>query len=151
MPMTPSSVRASFTSSSLNGLMMASTFFISNLLEDGEHQRGHVGADAFEVRQHVEVDLGRLQRFGEAGAQAVEMRLAHLALALPHERTLVEHLLRERAVVGGERRDRALEVLRHEAVELEDLRPARLREAPALVEALARELHQVLVDDVADV
>src|SRR5207247_5221019 len=60
MPMTPISVSASFTSSSLNGLMMASTFFISNLLEDGEDERGHVRADALQVRQHVEVVLGRL-------------------------------------------------------------------------------------------
>src|SRR5438067_4241845 len=135
MPMTPSSVRASFTSSSLNGLMMASTFFISNLLEDGEHQRRHVRADALEVRQHVEVDLGRLQRLGEAGAQAVDVRLAHLALALAHERPLVEHFLRERAVVAREGGDRALEVLRDQPVELEDLRPAGLGEAPPLVEA----------------
>src|SRR5437773_11349980 len=120
MPMTPISVSASFTSSSLKGLMMASTFFISNLLEDGEDERGHVRADALQVRQHVEVDLGRLERLREPGAQAVQVRVAHLALALPDERPLVEDLLRERAVVRREGRHGALEVLRHEAVELED-------------------------------
>src|SRR4030095_7626005 len=85
MPITPISVRASFTSSSLNGLMIASTFFISDLLEDGEDQCGHVRADPLEIREHVEVDLGGLQRFGEPRAQPVQVGVQHLALALPHE------------------------------------------------------------------
>src|SRR5204863_7107693 len=68
-----------------------------------------------------------------------------------HERALVEPLLRQRAVVGGEGGDGTLEILRHQPVELEDLRPAGIGEAPALIEPLARQLHQVLVDDVADV
>src|SRR5256884_7645205 len=70
MPITPISVSASLTSSSLNGLMIASTFFISYLLEDGEDESGHVRADALQVGQYVEMDLGRLERFGEPGAQA---------------------------------------------------------------------------------
>src|SRR5467141_979412 len=97
------------------------------------------------------MDLGRLDRLREAGAQAPEVRLAQLALAHAHEGPLVEHVLRERLVVGGEGGDGALEVLGHEAVELEDLRPAGLREPARLVELLARQLHEVLVDDVADV
>ena len=36
-------------------------------------------------------------------------------------------------------------------MELDQLHLPRLREAPALVELLAREIHEVLVDDVADV
>src|SRR5256886_12473218 len=44
-----------------------------------------------------------------------------------------------------------LEILRHHAVELEDLRPAGIGEAATLVELLPSQLHQVLVDDVADV
>src|SRR5262245_37929884 len=79
------------------------------------------------------------------------MRLAQLALALAHDGTLVEDFLRETPVVGGEAGDRALEVLRHEPVELDQLQLPRLREAPALVELLARQVHEVLVDDVADV
>src|SRR5437016_2797994 len=63
-----------------------------DLLEDGEDQRGYVGADALQVRQHIEVDLGGLERLGEPGAQPVQVRLAHLALALPHEGTLIEHV-----------------------------------------------------------
>src|SRR5690349_15149586 len=124
MPITPISVRASFTSSSLNGLMMASIFFMaSHLVEDREHQRRHVAADALEVGQDIEMDLGCLDGLCEAGAQASEVRLAQLALAHAHERALIEHLLRERAVVGGEGGDSALEVLADEAVEIHDLRP----------------------------
>src|ERR1051325_2477777 len=99
MPMTPISVSASFTSSSLKGLMMASTFFISNLLEDGKDQRRYVRADPLEVGEHVQVALRSLQCLGEPGAKTIQVRLPHLALALPHERPLIEHLLRERAVV----------------------------------------------------
>src|SRR5204862_6141340 len=102
MPITPISVSASFTSSSLNGLMMASTFFISYLLEDGEDESGHVRADALQVGQYVEMDLGRLERFGEHGAQAVDVRVAHLPLELAHERTQVKTIIRQRAVGGGE-------------------------------------------------
>src|SRR2546428_5706774 len=151
MPMTPISVRASFTSSSLNGLMIASTCFISYLLQDGEDQRGHVRADALEIREHVEMDLRRFERPREAQAKPAQMRLAQLALALPQDRTLVQHLLGQRAIVGGERRDGALQVLRHHAVELEDLGPAGVGEPERAIELLSRELHQVLVDDVADV
>src|SRR5438093_3394209 len=152
MPITPISVSASFTSSSLKGLMIASIFFMaSHLVEDGQHQGRDVAADALEVRENVEVDLGRLDRLREAGAQAADVGLAQLALAHAHEGPLVEHLLREGLVVGREGGDRALEVLGHETVELEDLGPAGLREAARLVELLARQLHEVLVDDVADV
>src|SRR5439155_21739746 len=77
--------------------------------------------------------------------------LAQLALALARERALVEDVLGERAVVGGEGGDGRLEILRHHAVELEDLRPAGIGEAATLVELLPSQLHQVLVDDVADV
>src|SRR5207247_1266008 len=84
-------------------------------------------------------------------AQPRQVRGAELALALADHRALVQHLLRQRAVVGGEARDGALEVLRDHAVELQQLRLARLGEAPRLVELLAGELHQVLVHDVADV
>src|SRR5918996_1334541 len=152
MPITPISVSASLTSSSLNGLMMASIFFMgSHLVEDGEHQPRHVGADALEVRQDVEVDLGGLQRFGQPRSQPAQVRLAQLPLAGAHERPLVEHLLGEHPVVGGEGGDRPLEVLDDQAVELLDLGPAGLREPAPLIILLAGELHQVLVDDVADV
>src|SRR5262249_46646194 len=152
IPMTPISVSASFTSSSLKGLMIASIFFMaSHLVEDGQHQGRDVAADALEVGENVEVDLGRLHGLREACAQAHEVRFAQLALAHAHEGTLIQHLLRERSVVGGERGDGALEVLGHEAVELEDLRPSGLREAPRLIHLLARQLHQILVDDIADV
>src|SRR5262245_49738823 len=97
------------------------------------------------------MDLRGLERFGETPPEPSEMRLAQLALALAHNRALVQHLLGEAPVVGREAGDGALEVLRHEAVELDQLHLARVREAPALVELLAREIHQVLVDDVADV
>src|SRR5438093_596232 len=152
MPMTPISVSASLTSSSLKGLMIASIFFMaSHLVEDGQHQGRDVAADALEVREDVEVDLGRLDGLREPGAQAAQVGFAQLSLAHAHEGPLVEHLLREGLVVGREGGDRALEVLGHETVELEDLGPAGLREAARLVELLARQLHEVLVDDVADV
>src|SRR5256885_4555321 len=150
--MTPISVRASFTSSSLNGLMIASIFFMgSDLLQDRDRERRHVRADPLEVRQDVEMNLRRLDGLGEARPEPLEVQLAQVALALPDERALVEHVLRQRAIARGERGDRALEVLRDQRVELLDLRPAGLGEVPALVELLPPELHQVLVDDVADV
>src|SRR3990167_5698500 len=97
------------------------------------------------------MDLRGLERLGEPGAEPLEVRLAKLTLALPGRGPLVEHLLREPAVVRGEGGDRPLEVLRDHRMELLDLRPARVRKAPRLVELLASELHEVLVDDVADV
>src|SRR5437899_3042365 len=107
MPITPISVSASFTSSSLKGLMIASIFFMaSHLVEDGQHQGRDVAADALEVRENVEVDLGRLDRLREAGAQAADVGLAQLALAHAHEGPLVEHLLPEG---GQEELDLALE------------------------------------------
>src|SRR5215813_399048 len=151
MPITPMPVRASFTSSSLNGLMIASIFFISDLLENRDGQRRHVGADALQVGEDVQVDLRRLDRLGQAGPQAAEMGFAQVALALAHERALIQHLLRQGAVVRRKGGDRALEVLGHHPVELLDLGPAGVRESAGLVELLAPELHQVLVDDVADV
>src|SRR5256712_8925491 len=123
MPTTPSSVSASFTSSSLNGLMMASIFFISDLLKDRDRERRDVRADALQVRQDVEVDLRRLDGLGEAGAQPPEVGLAQVALARPDYGALVEDFLRQRAVVRGEGGDRPLEVLPDDAVELLDLRP----------------------------
>src|SRR5207247_1160412 len=54
-------------------------------------------------------------------------------------------------VVCGKGGDGPLEVLRDDPVELLDLRPARVGEPPSLIELLPAELHQVLVDDVADV
>src|SRR5216117_4625585 len=95
MPITPISVSASLTSSSLNGLMIASIFFMaSHLVEDGQHQRRDVAADALEVREDVEVDLGRLDGLREAGAQSAQVGFAQLALAHAHERPLIEHLMR---------------------------------------------------------
>src|SRR5260370_16830604 len=95
MPMTPISVSASLTSSSLNGLMTASIFFMgSDLLQDRDRERRHVGADPLEVRQDVEMDLGRLDGLGQARAEPSDVQLAQVALALADERTLVEHLLR---------------------------------------------------------
>src|SRR5882762_2605889 len=92
IPITPISVSASFTSSSLKGLMIASIFFMaSHLVEDGQHQGRDVAADALEVRENVEVNLGRLDRLREAGAQAADVGLAQLALAHAHEGPLVEH------------------------------------------------------------
>src|SRR5262245_14839921 len=152
MPTTPISVRASFTSSSLNGLMIASIFFMaSHLVQNWEHERRDVGADALEVRQDVQVDLRRLQRFGQPRPQPAQVRFTQLTLAGPHERPLVQHLASQRPVVGGERRDRSLQVLGDQAVELLDLGPAGLREPAALIVLLPGQLHQVLVDDVADV
>src|SRR5213076_3422187 len=151
MPTTPISVRASFTSSSLNGLMMASIFFISHLLHDRDRERRDVRAHALEVRQDVEVDLRRFDRLGEARTQAPEVGLAEVALARPDQGALVEDLLRQPAVVRGERGARPLEVLGAHPVELLDLGPARVREPPPLVDLLPGELHEVLVDDVADV
>src|SRR5438270_13420316 len=62
MPITPISVSASFTSSSLNGLMIASIFFMSShLVEDGYHQ----GRDASPTRRssdHVKHALGARRR-----------------------------------------------------------------------------------------
>src|SRR5262245_14302096 len=127
IPITPISVRASLTSSSLNGLMIASIFFMgSHLVEDGEHQRRHVGADALEVRQDVQVDLRGLQRLGEARPQPPQVRFTQLPLAGAHQRPLVQHLLRQRLVVGREGGDGTLEVLGDEPVEFLDLGPPRL-------------------------
>src|SRR5262245_31057354 len=152
IPITPISVSASFTSSSLKGLMIASIFFMaSHLVEDGQHQRRDVAADALEVGEDVEVDLGRLDRLRQARTQAAEVGFAKLSLAHAHEGSLIEHLLRKSPVVGREGRDGALEVLGDEAVELQNLRPARLGEATRLIELLARQLHEVLVDDVTDI
>src|SRR5207245_3819523 len=151
MPTTPSSVSASFTSSSLNGLMMASIFFISDLLQDRDRKRRDVRADAFQVRQDIQVDLRRLDGLGEAGAQPSEVGLAQIPLVMPDHGALVEDFLRQPAVVGGEGGDGPLEVLSDQSVELLDLRPARVGEPPSLVELLPGELHQVLVDDVTDV
>ena len=81
-------------------------------------------ADAFQIGQDVEVDLRRLDGLGQAGAQTPEVRFAQIALALPHERALVQHLLGEGAVVRGEGGDGPLEVLGHHAVEVLDLGPA---------------------------
>src|SRR2546427_12806199 len=111
IPITPIAGSASFTSSSLKGLMIASTFFISDLLEDRDRQRRYVRADPFQVGQDIEVDLRRLDRFGQPGAQATQVRLAQVPLPLPHERALVEHVLGERAVVGRERGDHPFQVL----------------------------------------
>src|SRR5207245_5308669 len=151
MPITPIPVSASLTSSSLKGLMMASTFFISDLLENRDRERRHVRADAFQVGQDVQMDLRRLDRLGQPGAQASQMGFPQIALALPHHRALVQYLLREGAVVRGEGGDDALEILRDHAVELLDLGAAGVREPAGLVELLAAELNQVLVDDVPDV
>src|SRR2546425_856218 len=142
MPTTPSSVSASFTSSSLNGLMMASIFFISDLLKDRDRERRDVRADALQVRQDIQVDLRRLDGLGEAGAQPSEVGLAQIPLAVPDHRALVEDFLRQPAVVGGEGGDGPLEVLSDQSVELLDLRPARVGEPPSLVELLPGELHQ---------
>src|SRR5262245_4895665 len=188
IPITPISVRASLTSSSLNGLMIASICFMpvssrytlprcrsraakprdgrgsgtvdvrlrifeqpSDFFKDGNHEGRDVRADALEVGEDVEVDLGGVERFGQPGAEPAQVRLAQLALALSHHRTLVEHLLGQGPIAGGRRRDGGLEVLGHHAVVLEDLRPARVGEVPGQVELLPGQLHEVLVDDVADV
>src|SRR5262245_60598156 len=121
MPITPMPVSASLTSSSLNGLMMASTFFMSDLLENRDRERRHVRADPLQVGQDVQVDLRRLDRFRQPGPKPAEVRLPQVALPLSHERALVEHFLAEGPVVAGERGDGALEVLGHHAVKLLDL------------------------------
>src|SRR5437879_12856513 len=137
MPITPMPVSASLTSSSLNGLMMASTFFISDLLENRDRERRHVRADARQVGQAIQVDLRCLDRLRQPGAQTPDVGFAQVALPLPHERTLVQHLLREGAVVRSEGGDGALEVLRHHTVKFLDLGPARVRESAGLIELLA--------------
>src|SRR5262249_44830385 len=93
----------------------------SDLLEDGIDERGHMRRDPLEVGQHVEVDLRCFQRLREALAKAHEMRFPHLALALTYGRPLVQHVLGQAAVAGGEARDGALEIFRHESVKLDQL------------------------------
>src|SRR3989454_8894100 len=151
MPTTPSSVSASFTSSSLNGLMMASIFFISDLLKDRDRERRDVRADALQVRQDIQVDLRRLDGLGEAGAQPSEVGLAQIPLAVPDHRALVEDFLRQPAVVGGEGGDGPLEVLPDQSVELLDLRPARVGEPPPPTAPLPPDPHHALLADVTDV
>src|SRR4030095_7011618 len=92
MPITPIAVSASLTSSSLNGLMMASTFFMSDLLENRDRERRHVRADPFQVGQDVQMDLRRLDRLREPGSEPADVRLAQVALPLPHDRAVVPHL-----------------------------------------------------------
>src|SRR5262245_13531277 len=121
------------------------------LFENRVHERGDVRGDPFEVGEHVQMDLRGFQRFGEPASQPGQVGVAQLTLALSYHRPLIQDLLGQAPVVGREAGDGALEILRHHAVELHQLGLAGLREATALVELLARQLHEVLVDDVADV
>src|SRR5512138_2772819 len=129
MPITPMAVSASLTSSSLNGLMMASTFFMSDLLENRDRERRHVRADPLQVGQDVQMDLRRLDRLCQPGPEPAEVRLAQVALALSHECALIQHVLREGPIVGSKGGDGTLEILGHQAVKLLGLGPAGVREA----------------------
>src|SRR5712691_7534971 len=140
-----------WASGEYTGLIIPSPPMLSNLFEDRHGDGSDVGADPLQVGQHVEVDVGRLERIRAPGAQADQVGFAQLALALADERPAIEHLLGEPAIVRGERRDRALEVLGDEPVELQQLGPALVRELSPVIELLAGQLDQVLVDDVADV
>src|SRR5262249_18790522 len=60
----------------------------SDLLEDRIDQRGHVRGDSLEVRQHVEMDLRRFERLGEALAESHQVRFSELALAVTNRRPL---------------------------------------------------------------
>src|SRR2546422_9354249 len=105
---------------------------------------------ALERREQIEVDARRIDRLAEALVESLDVRGAKLALHRVHNRLVADHLFGDLAVARGERSHRELEVLNDLRMEIRDLAPSLRRKDVVAANLLLGELHEVLVDDVAD-
>ena len=110
-----------------------------------------VGADPAEIADHVHVDAAGVDSLGGALVQATDVRQPQLVLADGDPLLLFNHLRRQLDIAGGQRGDGALQQLLDATMEGVDLAPALVRERVAAAYLLEGQLHEVLVDDVADV
>src|SRR5437868_15245398 len=83
----------------------------SCLAEDDIRDVRGQGVDALEVREHVEVDAGRVDRLAETFMEPADVRLAVLAFDDVDIRLVADDLFGERPILRRERRDGELEVL----------------------------------------
>src|SRR5688500_4031332 len=119
-------------------------------LEDRVDHGREMAVDALEVADDVEMDGARLDRFGPAAAQPREMALGRVLLEQPRRGLLRVEPARQRDVAGREHIEREPHRVLDARVEGADLGEALRRERVALADLLGGQLHQVLVDDVAD-
>ena len=96
------------------------------------------------------MDARGVDRFTQALVQPLDVRGAELALHRVHDGLVPDHFVRNLAIAGRERAHRELEVLDHLRVQIRDLVPALRGENVIAPDLLFGELHEVLVDDIAD-
>src|SRR5690606_1628097 len=99
---------------------------------------------------HVEVERARIDALDAPLAQAREVAFGRGALGVAHANLLVEELARDLDVARDEDAEREAEALQHLSVQRLQLARAFVGEAAPVLYLLGGELHEVLVDDVAD-
>ena len=106
--------------------------------------------DALEVADDVQMQARGRQRFGLARRQALDMRFGGAALEFAEADLLAQQLARHAHVARHEDVQRQRQIVRQPLVHARDLGEALVGEAQIVLDLLGRQLHQVLVDDVAD-
>src|SRR6185437_8763904 len=123
---------------------------LAGSFEHRVRDRADMRVDAFQVAQDVEMKRARLDALGAALAQAREMIVGGDALGLAHRHLLLDEPARDLGVARDEDAERELEVIGDAAMEGLELGRALAREFELAPDLLRRQLHQVHLDDVAD-
>src|SRR5215217_5890822 len=110
-----------------------------------------MAVDALEVADDVEMDGARLDGLGPAAAQAREVALGSILLEQPGRGLYRVEPARQAEVAGSEDIEGKPHRVLDARMEGADLAETLRRERHLLADLLGGELHQVLVDDVADV
>src|SRR5579883_806054 len=118
--------------------------------QDRIGDRRQMAVDALQIADDVHMDRAGLDRLGPALAQAGEMAVGGLRLGFADRRLLGHQPARKVEVTRGEDVERQAQILQHARMEGPELGHAFGRKGVAVLDLLACQFHQVLVDDIAD-
>ena len=120
-------------------------------LEDGVSRRAQVRVDALEIAQNVQIERVRLDGLRRPLAQARQIPLGGRELALPQLCFCRDQLTSNVQIARHEDSDRELQIVDDLLMEFDEIGLALLGKGDAAPDLLGRKVHQILVDDVADV
>ena len=109
-----------------------------------------MGMDPLQIAQHVEVQRAGLDGFGPARPQPFQMAVRGRPLQIAEPGLFHDQAAGDFDLAGQEDAEAELHMLDHPVMQSGDLGLALSRKAQPVLDLLRRQLHQVLVDDVAD-
>src|ERR1700676_1049447 len=123
----------------------------SRALEHGVGSRTQVRVHTLEIAQNVQIQRVRLDRLRRSFPQAREVALRGRKFLLAQLRFCSDQLTGNVHIARHENSDREPQAIDDLPVKIDQISLALLRERDAAPDFLGREVHQILVNDVADV